>query len=182
MRVTVDCSSCLFPWGGSGSWLLTAAEYLHDSHRPTTAWAWLAQCKRDHLSALLWLLIGFLHLKQGSDLGDVGLSGRIGQQTIVPDAVEAVGQDVDQESANKLAGSQAHGLLAVACFDPIILPAESHGLGVRADQSSVRDGDAVGLSTEIGQHGFGTAEGRFGIDHTLRFTERDEPPSEGIGT
>jgi hypothetical protein len=70
--------------------VVPSAQYLNDTHPPTIAWAWLAQCKRDHLSALLWFLVGLLHLKQGSDLGDVGLSGLVGQQAIVPDAVEAV--------------------------------------------------------------------------------------------
>jgi hypothetical protein len=36
--------------------------------------------------------------EQGADLRDVDLAGRAGQQAVVPDAVEAIGQDVVEAS------------------------------------------------------------------------------------
>jgi len=44
----------------------------------------------------------------------------------VADAVEAVRQDVDQESADELGGGQCHDLLAIPTFGTIILPSEGH--------------------------------------------------------
>ena len=118
--------------------------------------------------------------QQGTDLCDVGLAGRAGQQAVVPDAVEAIGQDVDQEPADELGRGQPHDLLPVARFDAIVFPSEGHGLGIGADQAVVRDRDPVGVSAEISQHGLGSAEGRFGIDHPFGFAERGEPGAEGV--
>lgn len=40
------------------------------------------------------------------------------------DAVEAVGQHVDQEAPDELVGGQPHHLLPVTGLDAVILPAE----------------------------------------------------------
>ena len=42
----------------------------------------------------------------------------------MPDAVESVGQHVDQEAADELVGGQPHDLLTVTVLDPVILPVE----------------------------------------------------------
>src|ERR1700687_1134137 len=42
--------------------------------------------------------------------------------------VEAVRQDVDQESADELAGSKRHDLLAVATIGAIVFPSEADAL------------------------------------------------------
>lgn len=73
----------------------------------------------------------------------------------MPDTMEAVRQDMDQEPADELGRGQPHDLLAVAGFDTVILPAKGNSLGVSADQARIRDSDAVGEAAEIGQHGFG---------------------------
>jgi hypothetical protein len=77
----------------------------------------------------------------------------------MPEAVEAVGQDVDQEAADELVRGEPHHPLPVAGLDPVVLPAERDGVGVGADQAAVRDGDAVGVAAEIGKHGLGAADG-----------------------
>ena len=87
---------------------------------------------------------------------------------------------MDQEATNELGRGQPHDLLAIAGFDAVVLPAERHGIGIGADQAGVRDCHPVGIAAEIGQHGLGTAEGRFGVDHPFRFAERGEPLREGI--
>ena len=40
------------------------------------------------------------------------------------DAVEAVGQDVDQEAADELVGGERHKLVASVALGPVILPFE----------------------------------------------------------
>ena len=96
------------------------------------------------------------------------------------DAVKAIRQNVDQEAADELWRGQAHDLLAAVIFDAIIFPPEDNCVGIGADQAMVRDGDAVGVAAQIGQHSLGTAKGRFGIDHPVGFAERSEPGREGI--
>ena len=71
------------------------------------------------------------------------------------DAVEAVGQDVHQEASDEFVGVQRHGAMAVGAVAPVVLVAERHARLVERDQAAVRDGDAVGVARQIGQHGFG---------------------------
>jgi hypothetical protein len=99
----------------------------------------------------------------------------------MPDAVEAVGQDVDQEPADELVGAEPHDPLPVAGLDPVVLPAERDRVGVGADQAAIGDGDAVGVAAEIGEHGLGAAEGGLGVDHPLGLAERGEVCREGSG-
>jgi len=51
----------------------------------------------------------------------------------MPDAAEAIGQDMDQEAADELGRGQPHDLLPVAGFDAVILPAEGDGPGIGPD-------------------------------------------------
>ena len=129
----------------------------------------------------LRLMSGPVGPEQGPDLRDVGLALRAGQQAVMPDAVKAVGQHVDQEPADELVGGQPHDLLPVAGLDAVVLPAEGDRLGIGADQAAVRDGDAMGVAAEIGQHRLGAAEGRLGVDHPFGLAERGEPGGEGAG-
>ncbi len=82
--------------------------------------------------ASLWL--SRRHVEQAARLGDVVGSGAAGEQAVVTDAVEAVWQDVDQEAANELAGSECHNLLAVATIGTIVLPSEGDAVAVAGDQ------------------------------------------------
>src|SRR6266853_1387229 len=92
----------------------------------------------------------------------------IGEKAVMANAVEAIRQGVEQEAADELVNTEGHDLrLAVVA---IVLPAEGD-LGVgHGDQARVGDGDAVRISTKIGQHLCGTAEGRLGIDHPFDLT------------
>ena len=80
------------------------------------------------------------------------------------DAVEALRQDVDQESTDELAGREPHDLLTVATIGAIVLPSEGDLGLVEGDQPAVGNGDAVGIARQIGQHGLWPAERALGID------------------
>src|SRR5215831_2455299 len=84
-----------------------------------------------------------------------------GEQAVVADAVEAVWQDVNEEAADELMGCERHRLVSIAAFDPVVLPAEGDAVVVQCDQAAVGDGDAVGVTRQIGQYCFGTAERAF---------------------
>ena len=47
----------------------------------------------------------------------------------------------------------------------VVLVAEGDAGLVERNQTSVRDGDPVGIAREIGEHGLGAGERRLGIDH-----------------
>ena len=90
----------------------------------------------------------------------------------MPDAVEAARQDVDQEAADELVGRQRHDLLAFSTIAAIILVPECHSGLVEADEAPVRDGNAVGVAREIGQHCLRSGKGWLGIDHPALLPDR----------
>src|SRR3954449_7244271 len=77
---------------------------------------------------------------------------------------------------NELIGRQGHHLALVVM--PVIAPAEADLLARHVDQPTVRDGDAVGIATEIGQDRRGTGKGALGIDHPLRTPQFAEAAGE----
>src|SRR6266536_3836510 len=103
----------------------------------------LESLDRDHASAAArtgmrggWRLVGIddirigivvlrhWHGEQLASACDVVGAGRSGEQAVVADAVEAFGQDVDQETADELAGGKRHPLVSGPAVDAIILVAE----------------------------------------------------------
>src|SRR5215813_12155621 len=76
----------------------------------------------------------------------------IRQQAVVPDAVEALGQDVHEEAANELARLQRHGFVPVRAFEAVVLVFERDAVRVGGDQAAVGDGDAMGVAGQVGEH------------------------------
>src|SRR5215212_6641124 len=106
-----------------------------------------------------WLVVGGLGVdlirgrgrgEQSPDPGDVGRPGAAGEQAVVADAVEAVGQDVQQEAADELVRREGHGLdpgaPRRAVPGAVILPAERHAALVEGEEPAVRDRDPVGVA------------------------------------
>jgi len=60
----------------------------------------------------------------------------------VANAVEALGQDVIEEAANKGVDGQCHGFVTIRSLDAIILPFESDASFICFDQSPIGDGNA----------------------------------------
>ena len=54
----------------------------------------------------------------------------VGKETVVSDAAETVGQDVDEEAADELLGVKCHKLLASDALGAVILPFEGHAFAV----------------------------------------------------
>ena len=104
--------------------------------------------------------------------GEGLMSVAVGEQSEVADLDEASGQDVEQEAANELDRVEGHDAAAVVM--PGVSPAKAHLSAVEAEQSSVGDGDAVGVASQVLQHVFGAAEGRLGVDHPLLVAQAGE--------
>ncbi len=80
----------------------------------------------------------------------------VGEQAVVSDAMESVRQDMDEEAPDELVGGQGHGLVANPSFVPIVFVFEGDAVIIMSDQAAVGDGDAVGVSGEVSEYGFGS--------------------------
>src|SRR5260370_72146 len=75
--------------------------------------------------------------------------------------MEPVWQDAEQEAPDELVGGDRHGAEPRRPVAAIVLVAEGDAALVEAEQAAVRDGDAVGVAGEIGEHRFGPGGGRW---------------------
>src|SRR5712671_3925051 len=106
-------------------------ERLDDRHPAAAAWAWVDRffCRGVCCGGTVGrLLVLHVHRCRPSDQlarPRDGLSlAAAGQQPVVPDAVEAVRQDVDEEPADELAWLERHGLVAAGPLDPVVFVAK----------------------------------------------------------
>lgn len=88
----------------------------------------------------------------------------VGEKAEVTHAVEAGGKQVQEKPSDELVRMKAHDLLAITSIAPIILPSEGNMVVIKFDDAAVGDSDAMGVSTEIGEHLVRTAERRLCID------------------
>jgi hypothetical protein len=147
-----------------------ALEGLDDAHAPAAAGTGRQQIRRLGQDGF-WRL---RHGQQFADAGDVGLACRAREQSVMPDAVEAVRQNMQQKAAHELVGIERHELMALGAATAVVLLAEGHADLVEGDQAAVRDRDPVRIEREIGEHGFGASERRLGIDDPSLLPERRE--------
>jgi hypothetical protein len=80
------------------------------------------------------------------------------------EAMEAAGQDVDEEAAHELMGCQGHDLGPVSALGAVVLPLEGDAVVVEGEQAAVGDRDTVGVAGEIGEYRLWPGEGCLGID------------------
>src|SRR5262249_18722856 len=73
----------------------------------------------------------------------------VGEQAVMPDTVETVGQYVDQEAADELIGAERHKFVASVALGPVILPFEGHALAVESDEAAV--GNSKWVRRETGR-------------------------------
>ena len=134
--IGVSCGR--LPWWGAGLWCLTSQESLDDDHRATAFGARL-------MDIVIFGIVAFslnrrlarFRIKQAPDLADPVAANAIREEACVADAVEAGGENVDQETADELIRGQPHDVHPVSLFDPIVFAAEGHGVGISADQAVV---------------------------------------------
>src|SRR5437764_11550 len=93
---------------------------------------------------------------------ELGGAPAVGEITVVADAMEAGGQDVEQEAADELVGGKDHHLLLVVVA--IIFPAEADPTVGKPHQAAVCNGDAMGIAAEIIENLLGSAERSLDID------------------
>ena len=69
----------------------------------------------------------------------------------MPDAMEALWQDMEQEAADELVRRERHDALPLGTIAQIVLVAEGAAGRVEGNQAPVGDGDPVGIAREIGE-------------------------------
>jgi hypothetical protein len=99
-----------------------------------------------------------------------------GEEAVVTDAVEAVGQDVEEKAADELVRGKPHD--AASASAAIVLVRERHMIVVDGDEPRVGDRRAVRVAGEIGQYALGAAEGRLGVDDESALPQRAHPFGE----
>src|SRR6267154_554135 len=92
-------------------------------------------------------------------------SSAVGEETEVPDADQALGQDVDEEASQELVRRDGHDLLLAACG--VVLPAEGDSVLLEGDKTMVGDGDAVSVASQVMENMLCSAERWLGIDDPL---------------
>ena len=94
---------------------------------------------------------------------EVGGAAAVGEEAEVPDAVEAVGQRVQEKAADEFVRRELHDLHGAVLA--IVLPGERHMVVFDRDEAAVGDGDPVCVAAEIRERLGGSAEGPLGVDH-----------------
>jgi hypothetical protein len=100
----------------------------------------------------------------------------IGEEAIVPDALKALGEHVEQKPTDKLLDREAHHLHFVAMS--VVAPTETDLAVFATQEALVTDSDPMGIAPEVGEHLPGTAEGRLGVDHPILGSELGEERAE----
>jgi hypothetical protein len=94
----------------------------------------------------------------GEELGP----GAVSQKAVVPDPYEALGEDVEEETATELPKRKGQSSDPLAA---VLLEPERDGPVVDLKQPVVGDGGAVCIAGEVLQNLIGAVEGRLGIDN-----------------
>src|ERR1019366_1522929 len=96
----------------------------------------------------------------------------IGEESVMPNTMKPVRQQVEEETAHELADLQAHDFVFVIAAFPVVLPAEAHMGLIEIEQAAVGDRDTLRVAREIGQDLLGTSEWPFGIDDPFGHAQR----------
>ena len=100
----------------------------------------------------------FWHGEQFARSRKIFRAGRLGQKSVVTNAMEALRQDVAEEAADKLTRCERHDFLVCSAARTIILVVERDAVLVERNQSAVGDGNTVGVARQIGKNRLGSAE------------------------
>lgn len=129
------------------------------------------------LSVLGVMHRGWGHVAESGPAAREPASARsVGEETVVADADEALGEDVEEEAAHELGQREGERSDAPAA---VVHVAEADRLVIDVQESRVGDGNAVGVAGEVLEDVVGVLEWRFGIDDPLGLSGTLEVGVEG---
>src|SRR3989442_4918878 len=120
-----------------------ARKVLDDDHAAAATWTCRLVVIRS--IGIGGFALGLWPSEQFAGAGDVVGAGGLGQQAVVADAVEALGQDVDEESADELVCGECHLLVSISALDSGVLPLEGNAGGVECASAGIGEGNAGGI-------------------------------------
>src|SRR5215469_5241857 len=97
----------------------------------------------------------------------------------MPDADEPSRKNMEQEATQELVRRYGHDLLLVAVC--VVSPAKRDATIAAGDETMVRDGDAVCVSSQVAEDVFRSAEGRLGVDHPVSGEHSPQKAAEVLG-
>ena len=143
-------------------------EALDDPHATAATWTgWRLTLGNTLAVMILAAAVGRndRHIEELSTKREFVCAMAVGEQTVVPNAVEAVRENVEQEATDELAGFQRHDC-ALSVLS-IIFPTEAN-LPVRdREQPTVANRDTMRVARQISEDLARTCKRTFGVDHPL---------------
>ena len=119
-----------------------------------------------------------IRCEQLSGAGDHLAALRVGEEAHMADAVELVGQHMQQEPSGEHRGVQCHGPVTRRAVTAVVLDPDRDARSVIGGDAAVGDGDPVSVAGEITEHLLESGEGALGVDDpvapSLAFEQRRE--------
>ena len=91
----------------------------------------------------------------------------IREQTVMADAMESIGKNMEEEAAHELTHGELHNFALVVAILTVVLPAKTDVLVREFEQAAVADGDSVRVAREISQDLLRTCERTLGENHPI---------------
>ena len=108
--------------------------------------------------------------QQLADAREFGLPIAVGKKAVMADALEPVGQDVEQKAADELGRRERHELVPRSVG--VVLPGEGDAFVADRDQAVIGNGDAVRIAAQVTQNLLGAGKGLLAVDHPIEPPER----------
>jgi len=126
-----------------------------------------------------WPLSG--PVKERARFGNIALATVVAQNSVMADAHQARGQQVQAEAADELSGWKAQLLERSALSVIAISEGDQPGGLIDGDDAPVAQGDAVGVVGQVTQHLLGPAQRTFGVERPALGIKQSEPLTLGRG-
>ena len=119
---------------------------------------------------ILWHLDGYRrhHSQELAASSQLFLPVAITEQAVIANALESVGQSVEEKSADEFLSRKRHRFLLT--FGSIVFPLEPHLPSFDVQQAMVRNRDAVSVPANIVEHLLRAGKWRFGVDDPFGFS------------
>ncbi len=91
----------------------------------------------------------------------------IREQAVIPHAVEAAREHMQEDAPDELRRGQGHGLLTRCVGTAVVGVAEPDLPRVEGEEPLVGDGDPMRVPTDVIEHLVGPGEGWLGVDHPV---------------
>src|SRR5499427_5201165 len=162
--------------GGRAARCGAAGKDLDNDHAAAAARAWRTMISRGvrigDVVHCRWINLRHWSSHQLPGVRNVGLAAGARQQSVVADAMKPLWQNVEQKALDELVGAERHCAVPRLPAAAVILVAEGHAARIESEEATVRDGDAMGVAGEIGQHRLRPGEGRLAVDEPFLPLER----------